>query len=128
MVFSFFVPVPIVIVSALLDSWSERAQWAAAAALGTVILPVPLWGFAEIYRRLRRLDIEALGFGDVKLMAAIGAFFGLEGTIPVLMIAAVLGAVFGLVQVAARGRAAWRMEMPFGSFLCASAAVWVFRQ
>jgi prepilin signal peptidase PulO-like enzyme (type II secretory pathway) len=62
---------------------------------------------------------EAMGFGDVTLMAMIGAFFGWQAVIIVFFIAPFVGAVFGIVQ--------WLLirqnVLPYGPFLCLAALV-----
>ena len=56
---------------------------------------------------------EAMGFGDVKFMAAIGAFIGWQGALFSLMASAVVGAVVG-VGVIAIGRRDWSARLPYG--------------
>lgn len=45
------------------------------------------------------LNKEALGGGDIKFMAMIGAFLGWKSFIPVLLMAALQGSIFGLLQI-----------------------------
>ena len=70
---------------------------------------------------------EALGMGDVKLMAAIGAWQGLH---PALLLTvfggSLLGSVVGIANIAVRGRDR-QAKLPFGPFLCAAALVaWIW--
>ena len=51
-----------------------------------------------------------LGFGDVKLMAMVGAFLGPFGVIPVIFLAAGIGLVVGLIAASLRGE----LSSPFG--------------
>jgi leader peptidase (prepilin peptidase)/N-methyltransferase len=94
-----------------------------------------------------------MGFGDVKLMAMVGAFLGLKLTIFTLFTASIAGSLFGLSTVAAvwikrtrrrmtrhhesggeARRRAWesatialrRHQMPFGVFLGGMAMVALF--
>ena len=68
---------------------------------------------------------EGMGFGDVKLLAMIGAFLGPLPAVPfVLFIASVAGAVVGLPLVLLRGRGL-KAALPFGPFLAFGALVWV---
>ena len=100
-----------------------------------------LYGAAAIYLRAR--GVEGMGFGDVKLMAMIGAFLGTKLTVLTIFAASLAGSIFGLStvfavwlkrtrRIEARGasatearRRAWQSarlalrfyEMPFGVFL-----------
>jgi len=51
-----------------------------------------------------------LGFGDVKLMAMVGAFLGPQVVMPVILLAALLGLVLGLLLTFGRGD----LGVPFG--------------
>jgi leader peptidase (prepilin peptidase)/N-methyltransferase len=62
-----------------------------------------------------------MGGGDVKLMAMIGAFVGWRLVFPVLLLASLGGAIYGL-SLMRRGATA-RSAIAFGSFLSPSAAV-----
>lgn len=91
------------------------------AAGGGVIWAVRLIGGYALKR-------EAMGFGDVTLMAMIGAFVGWQGAWIVFFIAPFAGAVIALLQFIVRGE----REVPYGPFLCLAtlgvivewAAVW----
>ncbi len=66
---------------------------------------------------------EAMGFGDVKFMAAIGAFLGWQATLFTLMASAMVGAAVGLTLKATRKDAA---IIPYGPYLTLAATGWVF--
>jgi leader peptidase (prepilin peptidase)/N-methyltransferase len=113
--------------------------------LGAAVGASFLYGAAAIYLRTR--GAEGMGFGDVKLMALIGAFLGTRLTVLTIFAASLAGSLFGLStvlavwikrmrRIEARGaasrisrddarRRAWRSarlalrhyEMPFGVFL-----------
>ncbi len=68
---------------------------------------------------------EAMGLGDVKFLAGIGAFLGPWGAIFVLASSSVVGSVFGLL-IMARRQKAWGLRMPYGPFLAIAAGVWIF--
>ena len=113
--------------------------------LGAAVGASFLYGAAAIYLRTR--GVEGMGFGDVKLMAMIGAFLGTKLTVLTIFAASLAGSLFGLSTVLAvwirrirrnraRGsspiearRRAWQSarlalrhyEMPFGVFLGAMA-------
>jgi len=114
----------------------------ADAVLGAVAGASFIYGAGKIYLGVR--GAEGMGFGDVKLMAMVGAFLGLKLTVFTLFTASVLGSLFGMGTVlavwikrtrrrmlrnresaGAARRRAWqsarlvyrRYEMPFGVFL-----------
>jgi leader peptidase (prepilin peptidase)/N-methyltransferase len=71
------------------------------------------------------LPREAMGFGDVKFLACIGAFLGWKGVIFSLFAGSMVGAVIGVVMMAVtRGRSGGRI--PFGPYLALGALIWVF--
>jgi leader peptidase (prepilin peptidase) / N-methyltransferase len=71
------------------------------------------------------LPREAMGFGDVKFMAAIGAFFGWQATIFSLMASAVLGTIVSLGSIAIR-RAEWSTRIPYGPYIALAAIIFMF--
>jgi leader peptidase (prepilin peptidase)/N-methyltransferase len=71
------------------------------------------------------LPREAMGFGDVKFMAAIGAFFGWQATIFALMFSAVLGTLASFGAIAIR-RAEWSSRIPYGPYIAAAAVIYMF--
>lgn len=90
----------------------------AGAALGAGML----WGVGAIWSRAR--GVEAMGFGDVKMMAMVGAFTGPVGVLGTIFLGSAAGAMVGvLVMPLAKGsfRGAMQAEIPFGCFLAPSA-------
>lgn len=68
---------------------------------------------------------EAMGFGDVKFIAAIGAFLGWKAVLFTICAASIIGCVAALAGIfMARDRSGARV--PFGPFLALGAAWWVF--
>jgi len=61
-----------------------------------------------------------MGFGDVKMMAMVGAFTGPIGVLFTIFAASVVGAVVGLALVPLRGRTL-QDTVPFGCFLAPAA-------
>lgn len=120
------------------------------AFAGAVVGASFIYGAGAIYLRAR--GIQGMGFGDVKLMAMVGAFLGTRLTIFTLFTGSIAGSLFGLwtvgviwikrMQRRARlheapreaRRRAWdsaaialrRFPMPFGVFLGAMAMVAFF--
>jgi leader peptidase (prepilin peptidase)/N-methyltransferase len=91
-----------------------------ASLVGALVGGGLLWGVAEAYLRLR--GIEGMGFGDVKMMAMVGAFLGAPLALLTIMIGSLLGSVIGLlfIRFASKTR---EYELPFGTFLAAAGIV-----
>ncbi len=68
---------------------------------------------------------EAMGFGDVKFMAMIGAFLGWEAAVFTIFAACIIGAIAGLVQKLILGEQ-WGRPLPFGPYLALAAFLWIF--
>ena len=86
-----------------------ESVFAAAFCAGT------LWLVGTLYQKIRHR--EGLGFGDVKMVAMIGAFLGLQGALLTLIVGSLLGAVVGLCYIWFTGKDASTYELPFGTFL-----------
>jgi leader peptidase (prepilin peptidase) / N-methyltransferase len=71
------------------------------------------------------LPREAMGFGDVKFMAAIGAFLGWQATIFALMVSAVLGTLVSIGAIALR-RVEWKSRIPYGPYIAVAAVIYMF--
>jgi leader peptidase (prepilin peptidase)/N-methyltransferase len=85
-----------------------------ASVLGVIAGGGLLWFVAEAYLRFR--GIEGLGFGDVKMMAMVGAFLGAPLTLLTIMLGSLIGSIIGLafIRLASKTR---EYELPFGTFL-----------
>lgn len=68
---------------------------------------------------------EAMGFGDVKLMGAIGAFFGWKAVLFVLLSASLFGSIVG-VGLIVLGKRQLQGRIPFGPFLALGTLIWMF--
>ena len=71
------------------------------------------------------LPREAMGLGDVKFMAAIGAFLGWPATLFTLMFSSVIGAVVGVTLIVLK-KHEWSSRLPYGPYIALAATVWVF--
>jgi len=65
--------------------------------LGAVVGASFIYGAGAIYLRAR--GIEGMGFGDVKLMAMIGAFLGVKLTVLTIFTASIAGSIFGVATI-----------------------------
>jgi leader peptidase (prepilin peptidase)/N-methyltransferase len=86
------------------------------AALGAGILYAIRWLWYQWK------GIEAMGLGDVKMLAMIGAFLGWQQVLVVLFLASLAGALIGLTLAAIRART-MASKLPFGTFLALGAYV-----
>src|SRR6478752_6118023 len=68
---------------------------------------------------------EAMGRGDLKFLAAIGAFLGWRAVLFSLFAGSLLGSVIGLVTLVA-GKPVWSAKLPFGPYLAFGALAWMF--
>lgn len=98
------------------------ALWGAVAGYGS--LWTVFWAFKWATGR------EGMGYGDFKLFAALGAWFGWQALIPIILMSSVIGAVVGLVLKWTSGLREGGY-IPFGPFLALAgltALVWSPRQ
>ena len=109
---------------ALLSPLTTRVPDLPEVVLGAALGGGVMWGIAAGGRLA--FGREAMGMGDVKLVAAIGAW---QGAWPTLLLtifgASLLGSIVGLGSMALRGRDR-PAKIPFGPWLCAGALIaWV---
>lgn len=113
-----------------LPAGARRLVWRRGSVRAGEGPEVELEGAGEIRGVVREVVVprEAMGFGDVKLLAGIGAFLGWQGVIFTVAAGSVLGSVWGVM---AWVRARWRGGegaaelVPFGPFLSAGAVLWM---
>ena len=76
---------------------------------------------------VRELQIprEAMGRGDLKFLAAIGAFLGWRAVLFAVFAGSLLGSLVGLTTLMI-GKRVWSAKLPFGPYLAAGALVWMF--
>jgi leader peptidase (prepilin peptidase)/N-methyltransferase len=91
----------------------------AGAVVGGVTLLVIALAGEKIFKK------EAMGMGDVKLLAAIGAFLGWKATLFVVFLSSLLGGVAGLVLVVGK-RKEWGSRLPYGPYIALAAVQWLF--
>ena len=84
------------------------------ALLGVIAGYVSLWTVWWLFKQLT--GKEGMGHGDFKLLAAIGAWVGLKGILPVILLSSVVGAVIGSIWLATQGRDR-ATPIPFGPYL-----------
>ena len=92
----------------------------ADAIIGAAVGYLSLWSVYWAFKLLT--GKEGMGYGDFKLLAAIGAWCGVNAILPVVLISSLIGAIVGGTWLAIRGRDR-ATPIPFGPFL--AAAGWV---
>lgn len=71
------------------------------------------------------LPREAMGFGDVTFMGAIGSFLGWRAVVFSLAASSVIGSAVGITLVLT-GRRAWSNRLPYGPYIAVAAVIWIF--
>ena len=71
------------------------------------------------------LPREAMGLGDVKFMAAIGAFLGWPAVIFAIMASSIIGSIVGVTLILLRRRE-WSSRLPYGPYIAIASAIWIF--
>jgi leader peptidase (prepilin peptidase)/N-methyltransferase len=103
---------------------------AAVGGLPGLSLPQALWGAVAGYLSLWSVywlfklttGKEGMGYGDFKLLAALGAWLSWQAILPIVLMASVLGAVVG-IAMKLQGSLREGRFVPFGPFLAGGGAV-----
>lgn len=93
------------------------------AIIGAVVGYLILWSVYWVFRLLA--GKEGMGFGDFKLLAALGAWLGWLHLPVIVLAASVSGLAFALTQIAA-ARLGWGQRIPFGPYLAAGGLLSLF--
>jgi len=118
------------------DSLTLPMLWAGlvASVLGwTIPLPTAVWGAVAGYLSLWSVywlfklttGKEGMGFGDFKLLAALGAWLGWQMVLPIVLGASVIGAVVGIAMKMSSALREGRY-VPFGPFLAGAGLLVLF--
>jgi len=93
----------------------------ASAILGAAIGYLSLWSVYWLFKLLT--GKEGMGYGDFKLLAALGAWMGPGALLPVILLSSLVGALLGgaLILLRKHGR---EVPMPFGPFIAVAGWVW----
>ena len=92
--------------------------------IGALVGGGSLWLVMFGYKVIRGED--GMGFGDVKLLAMMGAFLGALPAVPfIVLISSVLGSVVGIAIIVTQGRG-FQAQVPFGPFLSVGAILYLF--
>jgi leader peptidase (prepilin peptidase)/N-methyltransferase len=88
-----------------------------SSIVGAMAGYLSLWSVYHLFRLLT--GKEGMGYGDFKLFAALGAWLGWKMLLPIILIAAMVGAIVGIAVLAFRGQNR-STPIAFGPFLATS--------
>ena len=95
-----------------------------SALIGVVLGGGFLYFVAWAYWLIRKE--YGMGFGDVKLLAAIGGWLGYQAILPTLFIGSMVGSVVGIVFLIVARRFSFKAQIPFGPFLAVGAVTYLW--
>jgi len=93
------------------------------AVIGAVVGYLSLWTIYWIFKLIR--GKEGMGYGDFKLLAALGAWLGWQMLPLIVLLSSVVGAVIGLSLIAFKGRD-HNVPLAFGPYLAIAGAIALF--
>ncbi len=88
-----------------------------SSIIGAVAGYLSLWSIFHVFKLVT--GKEGMGYGDFKLLAAIGAWVGWQALPVVILFSSVVGATIGILLILFKGRD-HSLPMPFGPFLAAA--------
>ena len=94
-----------------------------AAVWGAAMGYLSLWLVFHLFKLCT--GKEGMGYGDFKLLAALGAWLGIGMVLPIIIFSSVSGAVFGIIAIAL-GRRDVTDKIPFGPYLAAGGVLSLF--
>jgi leader peptidase (prepilin peptidase)/N-methyltransferase len=108
----------------LIAAWQHWTDVALAdAALGALFGYLSLWSVSTVYRLLRRVD--GMAEGDFKLLAGLGAVFGWQLLLAIVLLASAAGSAFGIFMILGRGHRR-EVPIPFGPYLAGGGLATMF--
>jgi len=90
------------------------------AIIGAVAGYLSLWSVYQVFKMVT--GKEGMGYGDFKLLAALGAWLGWEALPTIILLSALVGSVIGIAMIVFRGRDR-KLPIPYGPYL--AAAGWI---
>jgi leader peptidase (prepilin peptidase) / N-methyltransferase len=93
-----------------------------ASIIGAAVGWLSLWSVFWLFKLMT--GKEGMGYGDFKLLAALGAWMGAAALLPIILLSSLIGAIVGSVALAAKGKDK-STPIPFGPFIAAAGWVWM---
>jgi leader peptidase (prepilin peptidase)/N-methyltransferase len=110
-----YITLPLLVLGLILNSIDSAQLVRFSDALAGAILGyLFFWSLNFLYRLIKKQD--AIGMGDAKLLAALGAWLGLSALPEIIFIAALSGSIGGLIWLRLQSQD-HRAPFPFGPFL-----------
>ena len=97
-----------------------RSPWPVSSIIGALAGYLSLWLVYQVFRLLT--GKEGMGYGDFKLLAALGAWLGWQMLPLIILLSSLVGAVVGLTMIGLK-RHKSSQPMPFGPFI--AVAGWI---
>jgi leader peptidase (prepilin peptidase) / N-methyltransferase len=95
----------------------REGLWGAFIGFATLLVVSKIG--AKVFKK------EAMGLGDVKFLAGMGAFLGWKATLFIIASSSFFGSIFGVFLIL-REQKSWGTRMPYGPFLAMAALLWIF--
>jgi leader peptidase (prepilin peptidase)/N-methyltransferase len=92
-----------------------------ASIIGAMVGYLSLWSVYWLFKLATRK--EGMGYGDFKLLAALGAWMGPFALLPIVLLSSLIGAIVGGTFLAIRGHDR-ATPIPFGPFIAAAGWTW----
>jgi leader peptidase (prepilin peptidase)/N-methyltransferase len=93
------------------------------AVIGAIAGYLILWGVYWAFKLIR--GKEGMGYGDFKLLAALGAWLGWKSLVPIVALSSLVGAAIGIGLVVFKGRD-HQVPLAFGPYLAIAGAIALF--
>jgi leader peptidase (prepilin peptidase)/N-methyltransferase len=87
------------------------------SVIGAIAGYLSLWSVYHLFKLMT--GKEGMGYGDFKLLGALGAWLGWKMLFPIILLSALVGAITGIGMILLRGRDR-QLPIPFGPFLAAA--------
>ncbi len=124
LVLALFVPLPPTVFNILTELFGYhprlRVTSLGEAAIGAFVPAFGMWFLGWCFEKIRKK--EHLGFGDVKMIAMMGAFLGISGVVVTLLFGSLLGSIVGIGYLNNARKDPATYNLPVGSFLGGSRA------
>jgi leader peptidase (prepilin peptidase)/N-methyltransferase len=114
---------PLLWLGILISFWQLLGVDLASSVAGSIAGYLVLWIIAKGWGYLR--NIEAMGHGDFKLLAVIGAWLGWKAIMGAVLISSFIGALAGIALMAVTGQG-MQAKLRFGPYLAAAGVLMLF--